>query len=245
MKKNFTLIELLVVIAIIAILAAMLLPALNKAREKGLAIKCAGNLKNIGLGIAQYTGDYHDYLPPADYWCYDIGPYVSMGDAAAWAPNKWPYDSRKNIFWCVRTTLGVLPLASSLRGASYDVTTCNYDTGGNPTTLGQANAHGYMAEYYNPATPASAVALDKTKKITSIYPASVIAAEVQAGGTRIPRLRFHTAAYSELPYCNDPTQSSWGIDYCHAGNSNALSADGRVQTIKKGSLFDLKTFVKK
>ena len=66
MKRSFTLIELLVVIAIIAILAGMLLPALNRARDKAKEITCTSNDKQLGLAYAQYCDNSGGFMPFTD-----------------------------------------------------------------------------------------------------------------------------------------------------------------------------------
>src|SRR5262249_43110785 len=103
-RNAFTLIELLVVIAIIAVLIGLLLPAVQKVREAAARIKCANNLKQIGLAMHSYM-DANNGLPPN-------GNYAYSGSAVV-ATNAWsalarilPYIEQENLFRNIDFSLG-------------------------------------------------------------------------------------------------------------------------------------------
>lgn len=91
-RKAFTLIELLVVIAIIALLAAILFPVFGRARENARRSACASNMKQIALGVMQYTQDYDENFP--------VGSNASGGRGNGWAGQIYPYIKSSQVFTC-------------------------------------------------------------------------------------------------------------------------------------------------
>ena len=124
----FTLIELLVVIAIIAILAALLLPALSKAKQRAEATACLSNVRQWGLAFWMYEDENDDYFPyegsPGDIsvgnnleaWCNVAAPFASQLPLMdLYAKNLPPLPGKKSLFTCpsVKTNLPAIPTAAT------------------------------------------------------------------------------------------------------------------------------------
>lgn len=117
--KNFTILELLIVVAIISILAALLLPALGKARERALEISCTSNFKQIGNTLFIYAGDSQDELPPV---C-DSGQGQYLEDLIGiYLGRKHADNSEKAIAMYKQNSVWfcpAYPIVENTRGSSY------------------------------------------------------------------------------------------------------------------------------
>ena len=132
-RRAFTLIELLIVIAIIAILAAILFPAFARARENARRASCQSNLKQIALGLRQYTQDYDEKFPG---WYIDLnnsGGYTSSNPVGPTSDQGWtemiqPYLKSKQILQCPSERTPPCPETSN--GTGYSDYFLNSNVGG-------------------------------------------------------------------------------------------------------------------
>lgn len=152
-KSIFTLIELLVVVAIIAILAAILLPALNKARDKARQSSCLNNLKGISSATFFYSNDNHDFLMPNNgttfikFWSVHLADYLNYQNArteipaggakdpgGTYAGIRWIYRGSSKILYCpsIYTGMGSKPSNINYTVTTYAINgriTYNYHSG--------------------------------------------------------------------------------------------------------------------
>jgi prepilin-type N-terminal cleavage/methylation domain-containing protein/prepilin-type processing-associated H-X9-DG protein len=157
-RPGFTLIELLVVIAIIAILIALLLPAVQATREQARRAACTNNLKQIGLALANYT-DRHGALPPGYQSIYSATFQREIGPGWGWASMILPDLDQQPLHDAIRFEANLSgPWASTARLTSLNIFTCPSDNMPRSWTASDSETWLYMGAVYSTSNPICDVA---------------------------------------------------------------------------------------
>jgi len=219
---GFTLIELLVVVAIIAILAALLLPALSKAKDKAKSVSCANTLKQIGVAFQLYASDNGEYLTP-----FLMQAYVVNGMGAYWTWMLAPYLTSQSVSQFQAVSVG--PPEKSPR-----VYLCAGEPAKSPTTDFQYVWGDYSLNYtltgYLPSPPSSSTVAGQ--KLSSIKrpTESFVLADGNSSSAQIA-----SGAIGSVGHI-DPASGACEVAFRHHGGANVLYADGHVAWAKRGLL---------